>query len=168
MQIGLVTVVFVGATLGLSASSNFVGTTAIQHCGNTDGIAIDCRDDDAIQLRFTNQADQSVLSIDFVLRGNKERREHATVEIFVSGPHPTADRWSPGLAFQTDRRRLPLATTLDARGVAKSVMALDDFVSLAMMSAIEGTAFGRHFVATNQQTLALRLAAGRWAACGRC
>jgi len=37
-------------------------------------------------------------------------------------------------------------------------------VNLAMMSTIEGTAFGEHFVATHQQMLTLRLTLGRWAA----
>jgi len=43
-------------------------------------------------------------------------------------------------------------------------MSLEDFVNLAMLSTIEGTAFGEHFVATDQQMLTLRLALGRWAA----
>jgi hypothetical protein len=46
------------------------------------------------------------------------------------------------------------------------VLRLEDFVNLAMMSTIKGTAFGEHFVAADQQMLTLRLAAGRWAAYG--
>ena len=39
-------------------------------------------------------------------------------------------------------------------------------MKLAMMSPVEGTAFGKHFVATDEQMLTLRLTLGRWAASG--
>ncbi len=170
MRIGFVAAVFlvansIGAPLAWSASSTLVGTAAIQHCGKSDGLSIDCRDDDAVQLRFVDRQDQSIVSIDFVLRGKTALDLHRTVEIFVSAPHRIGSG-SSELAFQWDRRPRPLATNIDARGVSKSVMALEDFVNFAMTSTLEGSAFGAHFVATKQQMLTLRLAAGRWAAYG--
>jgi hypothetical protein len=153
----------IAATLALSASSNLVGTAAIQHCGSADGLSISCHDDEAIQLRFAAANDQSVLQIDFVLRGKNVPNERRIVEVFLSSPQRSG-RVPSQIAFQTDRRLYPLATNVDSRGVAKSVLALEDFVNLAMMSTIKGTAFGEHFVATDQQMLTLRLALGRWVA----
>jgi len=153
----------ISATLASSASSNLVGTAAIEHCGNAEGMSISCHDDEAIQLRFATANDQSVLKIDFVLRGKNVPNDHRIVEVFLSSPQRSG-RVPARVAFQTDRRLYPLATNVDSRGIAKSVLALEEFVNLAMMSTLEGTAFGEHFVATSQQMLTLRLAVGRWAA----
>ena len=152
-----------GAASALPASSNLVGTAAILHCGSADGPSISCQDDEAIQLRFATKNDQSVLKIDFVLRGKNVPNEHRTVEVLFSSPQRSSHVISR-VAFQADGRLRPLASNIDSRGVSKSVLAFEDFVDLAMMSTLEGTAFGDHFIATNQQMLTLRLAVGRWAA----
>jgi len=149
----------------LCASSNLVGTAAIEHCGDDEGLMISCRDDEAIQLRFSNPNDTAVLAIDFIVRGRNVSNEHRVVEVLFglsqrSGPVPSR------VAFQANRREYPLATNVDDRGVAKAILAFEDFVSLAMMSPVEGVAFGKHFVATDKQMLTLRLALGRWAASG--
>jgi hypothetical protein len=155
----------IGATPALSASSNLVGTAAIEHCGNADGLSVSCHDDEAIQLRFATANDQSVLKIDFVLRGKNGSSEHRVMEVFLSSPERSGHVTSR-VAFQTDRQLYPLATNIDSRGVAKSVMALEDFVNLVMLSPLEGTAFGAHFVASDQQMVTLRLTLGRWTAYG--
>jgi hypothetical protein len=169
----LIVVNSIGATIALSASSNLVGTAAIQHCGSADAgamngtwdyeLSISCQNDEAIQLRFATPNDQSVLKIDFVLRGKNVPNEHRIVEVFFSPPQ-RSDHVISRIAFQADGRLHPLASNIDRRGVSKSVLPLEDFVNLAMMSTLEGTAFGEHFIATNQQMLTLRLAVGRWAA----
>jgi len=158
----IVLVISIGITVPSSASSKLVGTDAIEHCGNTDELAISCYDYEAIQLRFATATGQSTLQIDFVLRGRNLPNEHRRVEIFLTS-RPRSGRVPSRFAFRTDRRLYPLATNIDSRGIAKSVVSFDDFMNLAMMSTLEGVAFGEDFVATNQQMVVLRLAVGRWA-----
>ncbi len=168
MRSSFVTALFIvvnsiGAAIGVSASSNLVGTAAILHCGSTDKPSISCQDDEAIELRFATTNDQSVLTIDFVPSGKNVANEHRIVDVFFSSPQRSGHVTSR-IAFQADGRLHLLASNMDGRGVSKSVMAFEDFVDLAMMSTLEGTAFGEHFIATKQQMLTLRLAVGRWAA----
>ena len=158
-----IVVTFVGSTITASGSSHLVGTGAIQHCGNSDGLSISCRDDEAIQLGFDRANAQSALTIDFVLRGKDLPHAQRVVEILLRSQRRSSRVPSP-VTFQKDHRPYPLATNVDSRGVVKAVMSLESFVDLAMTSPIQGTAFGDHFVATDQQMLTLRLAAGRWAA----
>jgi len=147
----------------LRASSNLVGTAAIEHCGNADRLTINCSEDEAVQLRFSSPHDTLVLSIDFVLRGRNVPKENPVVEVFLSLPQRPASEPSR-VVLQMNHRTYPLAFNVDGQGVAQSIVPLEDFVNLAMTSPVEGTAFGKHFVATNEQMLTLRLALGRWAA----
>jgi hypothetical protein len=163
--LSIVISVGVGVGVVLGASSNLVGTGAIEHCGNSEGLMISCRDDEAIQLHFSNPNRTAALAIDFIVRGRNISNEHRVVEVLFrltqpSGPVPSR------VGFQVNHREYPLPTNVDSRGVAKAILPLEDFVSLAMMSPVEGIAFGKHFVATDKQMLTLRLALGRWAASG--
>src|SRR4051812_22393394 len=110
---------------------------------------ISCGDDEAIQLRFSNPKNASVLSSDFVLHGRNVPRQNRVVEVPFSLPQrsvPVSSR----VAFQTNRRAYPLAINVDSRGIAKSILPVEGFVNIAMTSPVEGTAFGEHFVATDQ------------------
>jgi hypothetical protein len=140
-----------------------VGTGAILHCGNENSPSISCRDDEAVQLRFEGANGQIALTIDFVPREKDLPPEQRIVEVFVASQRPSG-RAPSRVTFQVNHRPYPLATNVDSRGVVESVMSLESFVNLAMMSTIQGTAFGDRFVATDRQMLTLRLAVGRWAA----
>ena len=90
-----VVVTLVGATITASGSSHLVGVGAIEHCGNSNGLSISCRDDEGIQLRFDSASAQSALTIDFVLRGMGLPHAQRVVEIFVTSRQPSAERLRP-------------------------------------------------------------------------
>ena len=154
----------IGTTIAASGSSHLVGSSATEHCGNSNGLSISCRDDEAIQLRFDNANGQSALTIDFVLRGRDLPPGQRVVEIFLTSQQRLSGRVPSTVMLLMDHRPYPLATNVDSRGIVKSVLSFESFVDLAMTSLIQGTAFGERFVATDRQMLTLRLAAGRWAA----
>ena len=115
--IALSFVVSSGISPALYASSNLVGTDRDLHCGN--GEMISCRDDEAIRLRFSHANDQSVLGIDFVLRGKNAPPEDRVVEVLFSLPQRSGPAPSR-IAFQTNHGLYPLATNVDSRGSCES------------------------------------------------
>ena len=159
----LIVVTFLGATLMASGSSEVAGAGAILHCGSESNPSFRCRGYEAVQLRFEGANGQTALTIDFVPREQDLPPEQRIVEVFVASSRPSG-RAPSRVTLQANHRPYPLATNVDSRGVVKSVMSLESFVNLAMMSTIQGTAFGERFVATDRQMLTLRLAVGRWAA----